>query len=339
MIIDDLDDGGGAAGASAVGEVRAGDGGAALIRRLVDRSNGGRRGFCDRRRPGVETLSRFLPPVQQQRVGDQLRRRRLLQVLLLPIGITSGTTAILEVVALHQFALGRIVHRQPVTVDLVELLLLPQDLLLGLGVVLILLLWLLRLLILLLIRGGRTAILRVVVTAAVIVVVVDILPLTLATRVLFLLGPLQDKLHIARVLAPLHQDLQRVLVGGQQPFVVAPPFDEGEATRFAGGMGQGKHHVLTSGDFRHSANNTLYSFDPYFQFHRQSRGCCSGWLRLLPTPVSGSPGKIPELALILPVFPGFLPIHCTTADFFFVIILTHNDDTHGDTLTKHTDTP
>lgn len=270
MIIDDLDNGGGA-GASAVGEVRAGDGGAALIRRLVDRSNGGRRGFCDRRRPGVETLSRFLPPVQQQRVGDQLRRRRL---LLLPIGITSGTTAILEVVALHQFALGRIVHRQAVTVDLVELLLLPQDLLLGLGVVLILLLRLLRLLILLLIRGGRTAILRVVVAAAA-VIVVDILPLTLATRVLFLLGSLQDKLHIARVLAPLHQDLQRVLVGGQQPFVVAPPFDEGETTRFAGGMGQGKHHVLTSGDFRHSANNTLYSFDPYFQFHRQSRGAAA----------------------------------------------------------------
>lgn len=273
MVIDDLDDGGGATGASAVGEVRAGDGGATLVRRLVDRSNGGRRGFCDRRRPGVETLSRFLPPVQQQRVGDQLRRRRL---LLLPIGITSGTTAILEVVALHQFALGRIVHRQPVTVELVELLLLPQDLLLGLGVVLILLLRLLRLLILLLIRGGRTAILRVVVAVAVIVVVVvDILPLTLATRVLFLLGSLQDKLHIARVLAPLHQDLQRVLVGGQQPFVVAPPFDEGEATRFAGGMGQGKHHVLTSGDFRHSANNTLYSFDPYFQFHRQSRGAAA----------------------------------------------------------------
>lgn len=272
MIIDDLDDGGGAAGASAVGEVRAGDGGATLIRRLVDRSNGGRRGFCDRRGPGVETLSRFLPPVQQQRVGDQLRRRRLL--LLLTIGITSGTTAILEVVALHQFALGRIVHRQPVTVELVELLLLPQDLLLGLGVVLILLLRLLRLLILLLIRGGRTAILRVVVVAAA-VIVVDILPLTLATRVLFLLGPLQDKLHIARVLAPLHQDLQRVLVGSQQPFVVAPPFDEGEATRFAGGMGQGKHHVLTSGDFRHSANNTLYSFDPYFQFHRQSRGAAA----------------------------------------------------------------
>lgn len=271
MVIDDLDDGGGATGASAVGEVRAGDGGAALIRRLVDRSNGGRRGFCDRRGPGVETLSRFLPPVQQQRVGDQLRRRRL---LLLPIGITSGTTAILEVVALHQFALGRIVHRQPVTVELVELLLLPQDLLLGLGVVLVLLLRLLRLLILLLIRGGRTAILRVVVVAAA-VIVVDILPLTLATRVLFLLGPLQDKLHIARVLAPLHQDLQRVLVGSQQPLVVAPPFDEGEATRFAGGMGQGKHHVLTSGDFRHSANNTLYSFDPYFQFHRQSRGAAA----------------------------------------------------------------
>lgn len=275
MVVDDLDDGSGATGASAVGEVRAGDGGATLVRRLVDGSDGGRGGFCDRRGPGVETLSRFLPPVQQQRVGDQLSRRRLLQVLLLPIGITSGTTAILEVVALHQFALGGIVHRQPVTVDLVELLLLPQDLLLGLGVLLILLLRLLRLLILLLIRGGRTAILRVVVAAAVIVVVVYILPLTLATLVLFLLGPLQDKLHIARVLAPLHQDLQRVLVGGQQPFVVAPPFDEGEATRFAGGMGQGKHHVLTSGDFRHSANNTLYSFDPYFQFHRQSRGAAA----------------------------------------------------------------
>lgn len=241
----------------------------------------------------------------------------LLLLLLLPVGITS--CAVLEVVALHQLTFngGSIVNHS-IAVDLVELLLLPQDLLLGLGVVLLLI-------------RGRTAILRV---ATVVVDVLLLLLLSLTLTVLFLLGPLQDELHIARVLAPLHQNLERVLVRCQQPFVVAPPFDEGEATRFAGGMGQGKHHVLTSGDFRHSANNTLYSFDPYFQFHRRSRGTPFRGLALglgaaLPTPVSCSLlGKIPELALILPVFPGFLPIHCTTVDFF-VIILTHND-THGD---------
>lgn len=147
---------------------------------------------------------------------------------MLPVaGITS---AVFEVITLHQLALDIRVH---VAVQLVELLLLPQQLLLGLGVVLILelllklLLWLIR---------GRTAVwLRVVIVVVVLLLLLLLLLRSLA--VLFLLGPLQDELDIARVLAPLHQNLERVLVGCQQPLVVAPPFDEGEAARFAGGMG------------------------------------------------------------------------------------------------------
>lgn len=85
----------------------------------------------------------------------------------------------------------------------------------------------------LLLNGGTVAI-----------VVVVIITTILLTLILFLLGPLQYELHITGVFAPFHQNFQRVLVRGQQPFVVAPSLDEGESAGFPGGMGQGEYHVL-----------------------------------------------------------------------------------------------
>lgn len=50
---------------------------------------------------------------------------------------------------------------------------------------------------------------------------------------------------------------------------------------------------------------------------------------------SGS-GKIPELALILPVFPGFLPIHCTTVDVVIILTGTRTHTHRGTGTHTHT---
>lgn len=109
-----------------------------------------------------------------------------------------------------------------VIIQLVQLLLLPKDLLLRLGMWLLLLRLLLLSIMLILSRGVATYIIVVVIL------------LTLIG--LFLFGPLQYKLHIAGVFAPFHENFQRVLVGCQQPFVVAPSFDEGESAGLSGGV-------------------------------------------------------------------------------------------------------
>lgn len=89
-----------------------------------------------------------------------------------------------------------------------------------------LLLRLLRLLlsILLILSGG----------VAINIVVVVVILLTLIG--FFLFGPLQYELHVAGVFAPFHENFQWVLVGCQQPFVVAPSFDEGESAGLSGGV-------------------------------------------------------------------------------------------------------
>lgn len=151
----------------------------------------------------------------------------LLLVELFPVGVISCAAGTILQVILNQLAFGVI---QPVAADkmviiqLVQLLLLPKDLLLRLGMWL-LLLRLLLMSIMLILSGG--------VATAIIVAIVIIL-LTLIG--LFLLGPLQYELHITGVFAPFHEDFQRVLVRRQQPFVVAPSLDEGESAGFPGGM-------------------------------------------------------------------------------------------------------
>lgn len=150
----------------------------------------------------------------------------LLLVELLPIGVISCAAGTILQIVLDQLAL---VVVQPAATDevviiqLVQLLLLPKDLLLRLGMWLLLLrLRLLLLLLSILSRGVATYIIVVVIL------------LTLIG--LFLFGPLQYKLHIAGVFAPFHENFQRVLVGCQQPFVVAPSFDEGESAGLSGGV-------------------------------------------------------------------------------------------------------
>lgn len=124
---------------------------------------------------------------------------------------------------------------------------------------------------LLLVVGKSTLLGRLLNGGAIAIAIVIINITILLTLILFLLGPLQYELHITGIFAPFHENFQGILVRGQQPFVVAPSLDEGESAGFPGGMGQGEYHVLTSGDFRHSTNNALYSFDPYFQFHLSPR--------------------------------------------------------------------
>lgn len=149
----------------------------------------------------------------------------LLLVELLPIGVISCAAGTILQIVLDQLALGVVqpaATDEVVIIQLVQLLLLPKDLLLRLGMWLLLLRLLLRSIMLILSRGVATYIIVVVIL------------LTLIG--LFLFGPLQYKLHIAGVFAPFHENFQRVLVGCQQPFVVAPSFDEGESAGLSGGV-------------------------------------------------------------------------------------------------------
>lgn len=149
----------------------------------------------------------------------------LLLVELLPIGVISCAAGTILQIVLDQLALGVVqpaATDEVVIIQLVQLLLLPKDLLLRLGMWLLLLRLLLLSIMLILSRGVATYIIVVVIL------------LTLVG--LFLFGPLQYKLHIAGVFAPFHENFQRVLVGCQQPFVVAPSFDEGESAGLSGGV-------------------------------------------------------------------------------------------------------
>lgn len=149
----------------------------------------------------------------------------LLLVELLPIGVISCAAGTILQIVLDQLALGVVqpaATDEVVIIQLVQLLLLPKDLLLRLGMWLLLLRLLLLSIMLILSRGVATYIIVVVIL------------LTLIG--LFLFGPLQYKLHIAGVFAPFHENFQRVLVGCQQPFVVAPSFDEGESAGLSGGV-------------------------------------------------------------------------------------------------------
>lgn len=152
----------------------------------------------------------------------------LLLVELLPIGVISCAAGTILQIVLDQLVLGVVqpaATDEVVIIQLVQLLLLPKDLLLRLGMWLLLLrlrLLLLLSIMLILSRGVATYIIVVVIL------------LTLIG--LFLFGPLQYKLHIAGVFAPFHENFQRVLVGCQQPFVVAPSFDEGESAGLSGGV-------------------------------------------------------------------------------------------------------
>lgn len=153
----------------------------------------------------------------------------LLLVELLPIGVISCAAGTILQIVLDQLALGVVqpaATDEVVIIQLVQLLLLPKDLLLRLGMWLLLL----RLRLLLLLLSIMLILSRGVATYIIVVVIL----LTLIG--LFLFGPLQYKLHIAGVFAPFHENFQRVLVGCQQPFVVAPSFDEGESAGLSGGV-------------------------------------------------------------------------------------------------------
>lgn len=151
----------------------------------------------------------------------------LLLVELLPIGVISCAAGTILQIVLDQLALGVVqpaATDEVVIIQLVQLLLLPKDLLLRLGM------WLLLLRLRLLLLSIMLILSRGVATYIIVVVIL----LTLIG--LFLFGPLQYKLHIAGVFAPFHENFQRVLVGCQQPFVVAPSFDEGESAGLSGGV-------------------------------------------------------------------------------------------------------
>uniref|UniRef100_A0A182IQD5 Uncharacterized protein n=1 Tax=Anopheles atroparvus TaxID=41427 RepID=A0A182IQD5_ANOAO len=95
-------------------------------------------------------------------------------------------------------------------------------------VLLLLLLWLLLLLLVFLLVLIKSLLVEVLAVDAVFQII-----LMQFTLRLLLLVP------IAAVM-----DLERVLVRCQQTLVIAPPFDEGKATRFAGRVCQRKHDIL-----------------------------------------------------------------------------------------------
>lgn len=235
----------------------------------------------------------------------QLITVAVLMVLIMLIPSTIVVVNAVDMVVVHaigdeQRARGRVGTRRPtmavatehsdvIVVELVELLLLAKKLLLRLG--------------------GRLLSYREL-------RLIRLTPILLLLRILFLLlllllllvGSLQDKLDIARVLAPFHQDLKGILVRCQQTLVVAPPFDEREAARLAGGVCQREHNILARGDFRDSAHDSLDSFDPHLQLHRapDGRWCLGGGGGRSPPPPLGvvpSGGRISHRLSAHPPLP------------------------------------